>query len=114
MRRDYVYVSDVARAFAAAREQHSPFRIFNIGTGVGTTLLDLIERMERLTGCRANILKKPARPVDAPVNILDPARASQYLQWKASTPLDTGLVNTWNWLQAAEMRGRSASGQPGG
>jgi UDP-glucose 4-epimerase len=113
VRRDYVYVVDVARAFAAARGQQSPLKVFNIGTGVGTSLLELIERMERLTGCRANILKKPARAVDVPVNILDSARASRYLQWTPSTPLDTGLVNTWDWIQAAEMRGRPASVQPG-
>jgi UDP-glucose 4-epimerase len=104
VRRDYVYVSDVARAFWAALEQQSPFRVFNIGTGVGTSLLELIELMELVTGCRARIVKKPARQVDVPVNILDPARARQYLNWEASTPLEAGILSTWNWIRAGETR----------
>jgi UDP-glucose 4-epimerase len=108
VRRDYVYVSDVARAFWVALGQQSPFRVFNIGTGVGTSLLELIKMMERVTSCRARILKKPTRQVDASVNVLDPSRARQYLQWEASTPLEVGLLRTWKWIQATEMRGISA------
>jgi len=106
--RDYVYVSDVAQAFRRALGQHSPFRVFNIGTGVGTPLVKLIEIMELVTGCRARILRKPARQVDVPVNIVDPARARQYLNWEASTPLEAGLLSTWNWIQARETVRASA------
>jgi UDP-glucose 4-epimerase len=98
--RDYVYVTDVALALRAALGQRSPFRIFNIGTGIGTSLLNLIEMMERATDCRFHILKKEARDVDVPVNILDATRARNYLSWEATTPLEQGLVNTWKWIQA--------------
>lgn len=98
--RDYVYVGDVAQAFLAALGQQSRFKIFNVGTGVGTSLLELIALMERVTGRRATIVRKPARPVDVPVNILDPTRAHQYLGWQASTPLEAGLLHTWNWVRA--------------
>ena len=76
--RDYVYVGDVAQAFLAALGQESPFKIFNVGTGVGTSLLELIALMERVTGRRATIVKKPARQVDVPANILDPTRARRF------------------------------------
>lgn len=108
VRRDYVYVSDVARAFRAALGQQSPFKVFNIGTGVGTSLLELIGLIERVTGRRGRILNEPARPADVPVNILDPARARQYLRWVARTTLETGLLSTWNWVQADEKRRISA------
>ena len=98
--RDYVYVSDVARAFRAALGQRSPFRVFNIGTGVGTSLLNLIEMIERATGCRARIFRQEGRDVDVPVNILDATRARECLSWEATTPLEQGLANTWNWIQA--------------
>lgn len=101
--RDYVYVSDVARAFRAALGQRSPFRVFNIGTGRGTSLLELIKLMERVTGYRARIVKEPAREVDVPVNILDANRARQYLNWEPSTPLETGLLSTWKWLETSQM-----------
>lgn len=99
--RDYVYVGDVAQAFLAALGQQSRFKIFNIGTGVGTSLLELIALMERVTGRRAAIVKKPARPVDIPANVLDPARAQQSLDWQARTPLAEGLLPTWNWVRAS-------------
>jgi UDP-glucose 4-epimerase len=98
--RDYVYVSDVARAFRAALVQKSPFRVFNIGTGTGTSLLALVELMERLTGCRARIVKKRGREIDVPVNILDAGRARKCLAWEATTALEEGLVKTWEWIQA--------------
>ena len=98
--RDYVYVGDVAQAFLAALDQTSPFKIFNVGTGMGTSLLDLLALMERVTGRRAAVVKKSGRPVDVPVNILDPARARQFLGWQAGTPLDAGLLHTWNWVRA--------------
>ena len=104
--RDYVYAGDVAQAFFAALSHESRFKLFNVGTGVGTSLLELIALMERVTGRRATLVKKPERPVDVPVNILDPMRARQFLGWQASTPLEVGLLNTWNWIQAA--RGSAA------
>lgn len=98
--RDYVYVSDVVRAFRAALGQRSPFRLFNIGTGVGTSLKELIACMERVTGRRAQIEQRPARPVDLPVNVLDSTRARQHLRWQPAVSLETGLRRTWEWLQA--------------
>jgi len=102
--RDYVYATDVARAFRMALEQRSQFRIFNIGTGTGTSISELIRLMEKATGRQARILTERGRPADVPVNILDPTRARQYLNWEANTALQTGLVNTWNWLRASETQ----------
>lgn len=101
--RDYVYVGDVARAFRAALGQPSPFRVFNIGTGVGTSLKELIAWMERVTGRRATIKVRPARPVDVPVNVLDPTRARQHLGWRPATSLETGLARTWEWILGSEV-----------
>jgi UDP-glucose 4-epimerase len=98
--RDYVYVTDVAGAFHAALGQQSPFRMFNIGTGIGTSLVSLIAIMEHVTGRRARIAKQQGRIVDVPANVLDPTRARKYLSWQANTPLERGLLNTWNWMQA--------------
>lgn len=99
--RDYVYVTDVALALRAALGQQSHFRVFNIGTGIGTSLLKLIEIMERATDRRFCILKQEARDVDVPVNTLDASRARKYLPWEATTALEQGLVNTWHWIQAS-------------
>ena len=50
VRRDFIYVEDVADAFVKALTQHSPYRVFNIGSGVGLSLMELLSRMERVTG----------------------------------------------------------------
>jgi nucleoside-diphosphate-sugar epimerase len=55
--------------------------------------------MEQVTGCRARVCKEKARQVDVGVNILDSTRAQQYLGWEATTALEEGLLNTWNWIQ---------------
>jgi UDP-glucose 4-epimerase len=109
--RDYVYAGDVARAFRAAIGQRSPFRVFNIGTGVGTPLAELIVKMQQVIGCQGKLLKEPARQVDVPVNILDTTRARQHLGWEAKTSLEAGLRNTWNWIKAEEGRLALASTQ---
>ncbi|MFQ5723563.1 MAG: NAD-dependent epimerase/dehydratase family protein [Terriglobia bacterium] len=101
--RDYVYVGDVARGFRAALGQRSSFRVFNIGTGVGTSLRDLIKKMEEVTGRRARIASQAARPADIPVNILDAGRAGQHLGWKATVSLEDGLRRTWEWLCSQEV-----------
>lgn len=98
--RDYVYVGDIARAFRAAGGQRSPFRVFNIGTGVGTSLKELIACMEKITGRRASLETRPPRPVDVAANVLDPTRAAQHLGWKPETSLETGLARTWEWVLA--------------
>lgn len=100
--RDYVYVTDVALAFRAALGQGSPFRVFNISTGIGTSLVNLIEMMERATGRRFRILKQSARDIDVPTNILDSNRARKYLSWEATVILKQGLVNAWKWIQTRE------------
>jgi UDP-glucose 4-epimerase len=106
--RDYVYVRDVALAFQAVLGQPSPFRVFNIGTGVGTSLVNLMEMMEQATNCRFRVLKREARDTDVPVNILDTTRARKYLCWEATTTLEQGLINTWKWIQGSV---RAASAQ---
>lgn len=104
VKRDYVYVEDVARAFRAALGQQSPFKVFNVGTGIGTTLLELITCMEHVIGRCAQIIRQPGRQIDVPVNILDPTRAREYLGWKAARSLEAGLISTWSWMQAQEPR----------
>jgi len=100
--RDYIYIEDVARAFRAALGQRSPFRVFNIGTGVGTSLVQLIALMERTTGLRAQIERHPNRPSDPPVNVLDPSQAQLHLGWKATTTMERGLALTWEWVRGAK------------
>ncbi len=105
--RDYVYVTDVAQAFRATLAQSSPFRLFNIGSGVGTSLKALISTMEQVTGSRARVINRPARHIDVPSNVLDPKRAKEYLCWEANTALEEGLTRTWKWMQPGVLASSS-------
>lgn len=98
VRRDYIYVEDVANAFVRALTQESAYRVFNIGTGVGISLRDLLDKMERITGIKPKVEYAPARPVDVSVNVLDATRANEFMNWQAETDCDTGLRKTCAWL----------------
>ncbi len=100
--RDYIYVGDVARAFRAAIGQRSPFRVFNIGTGVGTSVKQLLAVLQKVTACSTKTDYLPGRPVDIPVNVLDSSRARQHLGWQPRTSFEAGLTSTWEWLRAVD------------
>ena len=102
--RDYVYAKDVARAFRAVLGQRSPYKVFNVGTGIGTTLRELIACMEQVVGRRAQIIQQPGRQIDVPVNILDPTLAREHVGWTPATSLEAGLISTWSWMEAREAR----------
>jgi len=99
--RDYVYVEDVARAFRAALGQRSAHRVFNIGTGRGTSLRQLIALMERATGRKAAVESRSGRAADVPENVLDTALARQHLGWTPEKTLEEGLALTWRWLESS-------------
>jgi UDP-glucose 4-epimerase len=99
--RDYVYVGDAVQAILkAARFQGEP-RIFNIGSGIGVSLNQLVAEIQNVLGRPMKVEYAEPRAVDVPVNVLDCARARRHLGWSASTPLDEGLRRTCEWLRSA-------------
>jgi UDP-glucose 4-epimerase len=76
-------------------------RIFNIGSGKGTSLNELVAEIEKLLGRPVKVEHGEPRALDAPVNVLDSSLAERYLGWRASTPLGEGLRRTCEWLRAA-------------
>jgi UDP-glucose 4-epimerase len=100
--RDYIYVADVVRALiACAAERETPSKVFNIGTGRGTSLSELIDVVERTTGRRAQRIYLPARGFDIPENVLDTSRATEELGWTASVSLEDGIRKTIEWRSEA-------------
>ena len=95
--RDYIYVGDVAQAFIRASLYEGVESVFNIGTGVGRSLLDVVESVQAVTGRSIAVLSEPERAVDVPVNILDISRANQRLGWAPRTEFLTGLRRTAEW-----------------
>lgn len=96
--RDYIYVSDVSGAVMAAAGHGGAEKIFNIGSGEGTSLLDLIRHMENVTGRHISVRFAPARAFDVPVNVLDISRAKRELGWSPQVRLEDGLRRTMDYL----------------
>lgn len=96
--RDYVYVEDVAEAVIAAMVHQGGQRVFNIGSGIGLSINQVISAMETLLGHDLNKRYKEGRPVDVPVNVLDCDLAWKELGWRASTSFSKGLRLTANWM----------------
>lgn len=99
--RDYIYVTDTAKALVSAAEyQAGPNdpRIFNIGAGRGYSLNEIVAEIKKNIDCPVSVNYTPARGVDVPVNVLDIKLAKKHLNWAPETELGEGLRQTWDWI----------------
>jgi UDP-glucose 4-epimerase len=89
--RDYLFVGDAAEALLKAAAFEGEPRLFNIGSGVGTSLNQLIKEIEALLGRPVPVEYSAARPLDVPANVLDASLARRHLGWVPRTSLAEGL-----------------------
>lgn len=106
--RDYVYVGDVARAFCMAATHPSPTGVFNIGSGYGHSVNDLLAAIEDLLGRPVRRRYVQGRPFDVPVNVLDTTLAARTLGWQPRVAFRDGLERTLEALR----RTRAGQRQP--
>jgi UDP-glucose 4-epimerase len=99
--RDYIYVADVAEAFAKAVMYDGQKSVFNISSGVGTSLNELIAVLERVTGKPIPRNYSPGRPFDVLTSVLDNTLAKQELGWQPRTSLEEGIAKTSVWMGKA-------------
>jgi UDP-glucose 4-epimerase len=97
--RDYIYVQDVVQAMIAASEYGGRLNVFNVGSGVGVSLLELLEMIEQVTAKKADIIFHPSRSFDVPRNVLNIAKAQKELSWTPQVPMIDGLKKTAIWMQ---------------
>lgn len=101
--RDYIYVCDLARAHVAAirrlqEEKELPsFDVFNLGTGNGVSVLQLVTEFIKATGVNLPYKFADRRAGDIEKVWADPTKANKVLGWSADTPLDQVLLSAWNW-----------------
>lgn len=109
--RDYINVVDLAKAhvMAVARmledKSEAKIEIFNLGTGTGVSVLELIESFERATGVKVPRKIAPRRAGDIEKVWADPSYANNVLGWKADTPLDDTMRSAWAWQCRLRERG---------
>jgi UDP-glucose 4-epimerase len=97
--RDYLYVGDVAEAFALAVAYDGAHSVFNISSGKGTSLNEVIRLIEQVTGEPVQRDHRPGRAFDVPVSVLDNTLALRELGWSPKVSLEDGIQRT-----AAHMR----------
>jgi len=97
--RDYIYISDVAEAFARAIEYNGEQSVFNISSGIGISLNELISTLEQVLGREVTRHYHPGRPFDVPANILNNSLARQELGWKPEVSLKEGIVKMVEWMR---------------
>lgn len=97
--RDYIHVSDVAEAFVRAVEYTGSKSVFNISSGSGTSLNELIVMLEKVLGKSIERHYLPARPFDVPVSVLSNDLAREELKWVPSTSMHDGIARTAVWMK---------------
>ncbi len=96
--RDFLHVSDLASACISAATITTESSVFNIGSGHGISLNQLIAMIEREVQRFFQIERLPARPFDVPEIVLDTQRAQTELGWSPKISLEDGLADTWHWI----------------
>lgn len=102
--RDYLHVDDVTAAFLKVALEDVPAGVFNVGSGRGTSLNELIGILGEALGRPVAVRYAPGRPFDVPVNVLNVAKAAEVLRWRPQVSLEDGV--------ARMIREHGASGAP--
>ncbi len=102
--RDYIHVTDLARGHLAALDwlkasNGNGLRAFNLGTGRGTSVFEMVDAFERANGVGIPRVVGPRRPGDIPASFTDPARAAAELGWKAEKTVEDICRDAWRWQQ---------------
>ncbi|KAL8196285.1 hypothetical protein R6Q57_025285 [Mikania cordata] len=99
--RDYIHVSDLANGhLAALRKLSDPeigCEVYNLGTGKGTSVLEMVAAFEKASGKEIPLVITGRRPGDAEVVYASTAKAEHELDWKAENGIDEMCRDQWNW-----------------
>lgn len=104
--RDYIHVVDLARGHVAAinfMQQHKGESVFNLGTGNGYSVLDMVHAFEKVTGKKVPYKIAPRRPGDLATVYASPDKSAELLGWKAEYDLEDMCRDTWAWQSKNPM-----------
>ncbi|HIR51310.1 MAG TPA: GDP-mannose 4,6-dehydratase, partial [Candidatus Avoscillospira avicola] len=98
--RDYIHVVDLAKGHVCALkaiENKCGLGIYNLGTGQGYSVLDLVHAFEKATGVKVPYVIKPRRSGDVAECWSDPSKAARELGWKAQYGVEDMCADAWRW-----------------
>ena len=103
--RDYIYVVDLAKAHVIAlkrlleNKNSDNYEVFNVGTGKGSSVLEVIHSFEKVSGKKLNYKIVDRRPGDITTAYADTTKANEVLGWKSAYSLDEAMKSAWDWEQ---------------
>jgi len=100
--RDFIYVGDVANAVYLATV-NSIFGTFNIGTGIGLSLREILMNIQRIVCVEPSVSWQASRSFDVPRIVLDATKFKKATQWSNVTSLDEGIAITASWLRETDI-----------
>ena len=95
--RDYIHVVDLSLGHLCALERNKGLNIYNLGTGIGYSVMDVVKAYEKACGSKINYKIEARRPGDIAVCYADPSLAECELKWKAKFGLDRMCEDSWRW-----------------
>ncbi|GGG28838.1 UDP-glucose 4-epimerase [Dokdonia pacifica] len=108
--RDYIHVVDLAKAHVVALERllqdknKDNYEVFNVGTGVGSSVLEVITSFEKATNTSLNYKIVDKREGDVIAAYADTHKANHDLGWKANSSLDEAMASAWTWEQKVRSK----------
>jgi UDP-glucose 4-epimerase len=103
--RDYIHVVDVAKAHVIAverlvkKQNNDKYEVFNLGTGTGSTVLEVIHAFEKVSNSKLNYKIVARREGDVTAAYADTTKANNVLGWKAEKTLEDAMADAWRWEQ---------------
>lgn len=103
--RDYIHVVDLAQAHVTSverlvqQENKEDYEFFNLGTGTGSTVMEVIQAFEKVAGKSLNYQTVDRRPGDVTAAYADTTKANKILGWKAQKTMEDALADAWRWEQ---------------
>ena len=107
--RDYIHVMDLVEGHMAALQylkDNGGWHLINLGTGVSTSVLELVRAFEKVINKEISKVVGTRRPGDLPIYYAKPDRAKAWLNWSATRSLEDMVKSTWSWQQRALKRNK--------
>ena len=97
--RDYIFIDDLIDGIYKAASVNAFSRVFNLGSGIGHSLNEILDVIRRVTGRQFKVTYKAKRSFDIPSIYLNIDKARQELSWAPMVSLETGIEKTWGFIE---------------
>lgn len=98
--RDFIHIDDVMRAITMILDTHIDSAVFNLSSGYGLTINQIVDVISSVTGKNVLTERHPGRVIDIPHVVLDPTKIKKTLQWEPKITINEGVLKLWNQINS--------------